>query len=51
MILIIHEILPKSNGKYKLDIIINNTNSEIVINKTYTYSLTVRAMADDAAFS
>jgi hypothetical protein len=42
MVLIIYEILPKSNGKCKVDIIIDNrnSNSEIVINRCYNYHLT-----------
>ena len=42
MVLIIFEILPKSNGKCKVDIIIDNRNSysEIVINRCYDYHLT-----------
>jgi len=41
IILILYEILPKSNGNCKVDITIknNNSNSEIIINKNNTYYL------------
>jgi len=41
IILILYEILPKSDGNCKIDIIINskNSNSEIIINKKNTYYL------------
>jgi len=41
IVLILYEILPKSNGNCKVDIIINNknSNSEIIIDKNNIYYL------------